>query len=358
MMGSINSFDGSLESWINLSWVVIAPLSAILTLCTFYKVFCPRGDSPEELHKAKRRFIIITIPLFVAGLVTTGCGSYMMWNYELVAGYVSQWFVGCMLGGGIMIIIMCIVAVFAASREYRYLIVVYLIIGCVCIAGIIAFASFCAKFASDINGVRQESLAQTGRAEKSNVAEGKKESYRDKAYKRMIAYSCNTYQTCCEPSALLNRKALMGAPRQCQTQHQGETDDTAFVLQDPSNPKFCEYISGHSSNYSAAKGMCHLIEREGDGFTLEACQRNYCVLGVEGYEDFLSITVRIYRTRMRIAALVTGATVTFFFVQIVNLFFVLKISRRVERLALMSDPDFDQDKSRASWGSDKPCDKE
>ena len=82
------------------------------------------------------------------------------------------------------------------------------------------------------------------------------------------------------------------------------------------------------------QGVCKIIEMAaGAGFTLEQCQQehrvdpvysmlqrfcfcflvfqDYCASGLEGYENFIAVTVSIYRQNMLVAGIIAGCVVLF-----------------------------------------------
>merc|ERR1712150_18644 len=91
-------------------------------------------------------------------------------------------------------------------------------------------------------------------------------------------------------------------------QHEGLAEDLAFILSDPSHPRFCQTISGADNNLKASHGVCNLLEEGSDGaFSLEQCRLDYCNKGLEGYEEFISISIKTFHTHSRtmgIAALI------------------------------------------------------
>lgn len=56
------------------------------------------------------------------------------------------------------------------------------------------------------------------------------------------------------------------------------------------------FLSGSYCRFRL-QGVCKLIEfAAGNGFTLEQCQQDYCQDGLEGYENFIAISVRPWPT--------------------------------------------------------------
>jgi len=199
--------------------------------------------------------------------------------------------------------------------------IVYLVIGVLSLVTFICAAGLSAKYVSDMGNFSRSSLAHG----KTGGAWAEVDGVQGEAYKYMESFACSTYQTCCEPTDLFDLRAANGAPRQCKSQHEGVVEDAAFILSDPSHPEFCPMISGVDQQPGSAAGICHLIEALTDGdFKLTQCRQEYCEGGLEGYENFLSVTLAIYQQNMRVAAIIAGSIVAFMCIQLMNLVYICK----------------------------------
>lgn len=80
-------------------------------------------------------------------------------------------------------------------------------------------------------------------------------------------------------------------------QHDGASTDLEITLRDPSTKNFCAYTSGAPPELLAAPpfGTCLVLEQlaANDGFSLPQCKAQFCQTGVDGYIDFLELTVRL-----------------------------------------------------------------
>lgn len=209
---------------------------------------------------------------------------------------------------------------------------VYLAGGSLFLAIFMGSVAVAAKYAEDIDSLSRSSLAQAGAAEDSEGAWGARNGFERDVYAHMESFTCKTYQSCCEPSDLFDIKAANGAPRQCKSQHEGALEDAAFVLSDPSHASFCSMISGVDASLGSAVGVCHLLElAAGEGFKLAHCRQEYCSAGLEGYENFISVMVNIYRANMRTAGLTAACIVILMIVQLSNLFYIYRQDRTAER---------------------------
>eukprot|EP00933_Yihiella_yeosuensis_P045305 TRINITY_DN40672_c0_g1_i1.p1 TRINITY_DN40672_c0_g1~~TRINITY_DN40672_c0_g1_i1.p1 ORF type:complete len:967 (+),score=140.31 TRINITY_DN40672_c0_g1_i1:161-3061(+) len=323
----IANFDGSFESLYDLALLILIPL----TLCSVgvlgKQIFCPSGQP----KRSKAVFYSLTVLVFSGGLaivilVTLGLLDKTK-SYEtyvsfgtMLAGLIAGLSIACLSGFGIL----------AVYRESRKMMLAYLVVGVLLLLTFVAGAGVLAKFARDVDGISRASLTQAGTGGESSKSVWKESGggvagAQQQVYGQIESFACRTYQLCCEPTVLLDLRAKNGGSRQCKSQHEGEAEDLAFVLSDPSHPKFCPSISGVNADLSASKGICHLIEASSSGgFHLERCQADYCSLGLEGYENFLSVVVAIYRKNMRMAGIICATIVAILLVQLINLYYIRK----------------------------------
>ena len=118
------------------------------------------------------------------------------------------------------------------------------------------------------------------------------------ALKEAEGFMCRSYQRCCRDPALdapahaetgsgeVNMAAA--GNRTCLASHAGTSSDVAAAFDDPSTPSFCEYISG-SSETVALKPNTRTWSTP---LPLETCRANFCLLGAEGYFEFVQCSSR------------------------------------------------------------------
>ena len=119
----------------------------------------------------------------------------------------------------------------------------------------------------------------------------------DESMMEIEAYTCNTYRKCCwiQTSAVESFDN-----RTCTTGHSGVTvGGAAQELSDPSSHRFCELISGKSSEKTPVFAVCKGLEKAGvfvdkDGVQaaepLAQCREDFCTDGKEGFERFVTNT--------------------------------------------------------------------
>mmetsp|Transcript_76815 Transcript_76815/g.136143 ORF Transcript_76815/g.136143 Transcript_76815/m.136143 type:complete len:276 (-) Transcript_76815:199-1026(-) len=262
------------------------------------------------------------------GLAIIGCAGYVLYNHAAFEGYVGQATVVVAMVAGILILVFAIFGIRAVYKGIRWQMIVYLVLGVVLLLIFTLAVILAAKFSADIDGLSRNSLTAAGQG---GAWEGKGTiEFEGEIYSQMESFTCRTYQLCCEPTELFDLRAANGAPRQCKSQHEGAVEDEAFVLSDPSHPKFCPFISGVDEEFSAAQGVCDLIEKVSD-FSLDQCRKDYCTLGLEGYENFIAITVSVFRENMRIVCIIVGVMISFMIVQLMNLFYIWKQTKSVKK---------------------------
>ena len=79
--------------------------------------------------------------------------------------------------------------------------------------------------------------------------------------------------------------------RTCLASHAG-VDDVAAAFDDPSTPSFCEYISGSSETVALKPNTCDAVNTF---YSLETCRANFCLLGAEGYFEFVQSLLALAR---------------------------------------------------------------
>eukprot|EP00931_Biecheleriopsis_adriatica_P043821 TRINITY_DN25040_c0_g1_i2.p1 TRINITY_DN25040_c0_g1~~TRINITY_DN25040_c0_g1_i2.p1 ORF type:complete len:705 (+),score=131.91 TRINITY_DN25040_c0_g1_i2:721-2835(+) len=314
--------EGCLESVISLSWLALVPLNIIFWGLCCKSLLCPAGKE----SRSKKIFYVLTSLVLISGLAAAGGSSYVLYNFEVIEGYVSAFTVWMILAVGLLTALLAGFGIYAVINGHRCKMMIYFLVGLLSLLVFVCAAGVFAKYAQDIDGLSRSSMAQVG------VGEGawsERAAVEQEVYSRMESFACGTYQTCCEPTELFDVLAANGAPRQCKAQHEGAAEDAAFVLADPSHSMFCPMISGVQQQLRSSQGVCQLIEMAaGGGFSLAQCRQDYCAAGLEGYENFISVTVSIYRKNMRLAGAVAGCVVIFMSVQLINLFYIWKQTRR------------------------------
>lgn len=314
--------DPCIQSLLNLSWVVLVPINICFWGLCCKGILCPSGKQ----EKSKMIFYILTSLVLLCGLISAIAGGVVLNFKEVIEGYMSAGAVYVVVIAGSSLALFACLGIYAVRRNHRCLMIFYLIVGLILLLIFVVAAGLFAKYAQDVDGLSRSSLAQAGDSHgtwKGGGVQG--------VYAQMESFACRTYQTCCEPTELFDIKEQNGAPRQCKVVQEGMPEDAAFILSDPSHPRFCPMISGVSEQLSSSQGICKLIEfAAGSGYSLEQCQQDYCQDGLEGYENFIAVSVSIYRQNMLIAGIIAACVVFFIVVQLSNLFYIIRQVRTVQ----------------------------
>ena len=117
--------------------------------------------------------------------------------------------------------------------------------------------------------------------------------------------------------------------RTCLQQHEGTGTDIAVTMQDPSKDNFCPYLTG-SKKFSAAPpaSVCQMLDLINP---ISQCQTNFCLLGTEGYFDFVINVVAFLRQYATWIGAGFSVLVLFQMVLIVNVYNLaggIKLRRR------------------------------
>jgi len=191
---------------------------------------------------------------------------------------------------------------------------------CCVFTGVFAF-----RFIRDADSMKRSTMLQAGAGGGAWQGTSPIEAT-DDVYKQMESFLCNTYRSCCEPKEFLDLRAASGGERRCGTPQRGMAEDAAAILSDPSHAQFCALVSGVGAQFKASPGACRLLEEvadEADEFSLEGCQERFCQVGLEGYEDFMSVAVNALRANARMIALVYSVFVVLLLVQVTNLYNIM-----------------------------------
>lgn len=325
--------DPCIQAMLNLSWVVLVPINICFWGLCCKGILCPTGQQ----EKSKKIFYLLTSVVLLCGIVSAAAGGVVLNFKEVIEGYMSVGAVYVVVVAGASLALFACLGIYAVRKGHRCLMIAYLTIGLLLLVVFITASALFAKYAQDVDGLSRSSLAQAGDSHGVYKGGGVQED----VYAQMESFACRTYQTCCEPTELFDLKEQNGAPRHCKVVHEGIPEDIAFILSDPSHPQFCSQISGVDSSQSSAEGICKLIEfASGGGFTLEQCQQDYCQEGLEGYENFIAISVSIYRQNMLIAGIIAACVVFFIVVQLMNLFYIIR-QFRSDQVATQSEKETD-----------------
>lgn len=323
--------DPCIQAMLNLSWVVLVPINICFWGLCCKGMLCPAGQQ----EKSKRIFYLLTTVVLICGIISAAAAGVVLNFKEVIEGYMSVGAVYVVLAAGASLALFAGMGIYAVRKGHRCLMITYLVIGLILLLIFVTAAALFAKYAQDVDGLSRSSLAQAG--DSHGVFKGG--GVQEDIYAQMESFACNTYQTCCEPTELFDLKERNGAPRQCKVQKEGMPEDTAFILSDPSHPQFCSQIAGVQSSQSSSQGVCKLIEfAAGGGFTLAQCQQDYCQEGLEGYENFIAISVSIYRQNMLIAGIIAACVVFFIVVQLMNLYYIIR-QFRSDQVLQSSDKD-------------------
>ena len=84
--------------------------------------------------------------------------------------------------------------------------------------------------------------------------------------------------------------ALGASNRTCVYGHEGAGTALQLALDDPSQPHFCEYVSGSALRLALPDGVCDLLDLADE---LRDCDDGFCTLGVEGYFEFVDAFVGV-----------------------------------------------------------------
>ncbi|GMH97190.1 hypothetical protein TrVE_jg6288 [Triparma verrucosa] len=137
--------------------------------------------------------------------------------------------------------------------------------------------------------------------------------------KPVESYLCESYRNCC-------RDPMLGEDDVCTTSHEGAVSTLIDDTTDPSREAFCEYVSGmRSVQYGAVRGIsqagCDVLSDAVMGFDRDGCQAEFCVSGISGYEDFITLMVGAFRRNFNVIA---------------GIFFVLLIIQ-LEQMRILKD---------------------
>jgi len=331
LQDSFLKYDGSVEQLQSLAFVAIVPLTLLV-----FGVFCKRCLCPtRRIKRSKRVFWGLCAPVLLAGFGLTGVASYGLLNFQMFEAYISLTAILYLQMAGLATVFLTGFGIYAVYYGHRCKILVYLFIGVIWLCFTVAACVMLATFAGNLDQLSRSSLAQTSADRESLWARKDEGIGVQDVYAQMESFTCRTYQLCCEPAEMFNLRAANGAARQCKEYHEGSVEDIASILADPSHSEFCPTISGMDAQLSAAKGICRLVEFMSEGgFSLSTCRGDYCASGLEGYEDFLSVVVIIYRKNMRIAGVVASALIVLQVVMLVNLYYIRRQSQSLNQIGL------------------------
>jgi hypothetical protein len=118
--------------------------------------------------------------------------------------------------------------------------------------------------------------------------------------------------------------------RTCLQQHEGTSTDIAVTMQDPSKANFCPYLTGSSDlEVTLPDSVCKLIDLINP---VSQCQTNFCLLGAEGYFDFVLNVVAFLREYATWIGAGFSVCVVFQLVLIVNLYNLQKAIKRKHKV--------------------------
>jgi len=169
--------------------------------------------------------------------------------------------------------------------------------------------------------------------------------------KSMESYICKSYQKCCRDPSLLNggitntevdmeegsnatnyanssriNNVTTTSKQSCITLHPGmnDADKDLLTLKDPSQEGFCKMVSGKENKYviSMSEGACQQMDKEVIGFSREACQKDFCKDGIEGYNKFVHTMISMARRNMYSFALICFVLA---FIQLFQVILLIKL---------------------------------
>jgi len=306
------SFDSSYLQYVALAlWILVG-----LTCLAFCRAsFCPKEGSVCYVAA-------MTMALFLLGVGLGGSGAYFYWwDASLVESYIgATTTISAMAIGTVLGLLTLLTFYGACCRSTRALLFAWQLYALLLLFQIALTVMVC-YWIHSLDDVTNDSL-QTLRGSGGGMHS---DAFGAIALAEAEAFTCRAYQTCCRDPAL---DAINSTEQTCLDAHAGTSTDVTVAFEDVSSPNFCAYVSGGRFNIQPASGVCDLIDVALDDFSLPVCRRDFCLLGIDGYFDFVRRVVELLRQYGYAIGTALAAWTLFQLTLIVNLWNLRRRYRR------------------------------
>ena len=286
--------------WMQYLWIAVWVLGAIFVLGCARVFLCPKEGSKLFMNLTSTIMITAGLALFVVSLIgylnlAVPYISMVAIEVEALMGVVMLYVIG-IVGGVIMLV--GLTTLLGICCKSACLLIVMQMFWIVLLLAQVALAVFLFYWVQALDDVSADTLSNL-QGVGDGVHEGKLGA---DALKEAEGFMCRSYQRCCRDPALdapahaetgsgeVNMAAA--GNRTCLASHAGTSSDVAAAFDDPSTPSFCEYISGSSETVALKPNTCDAVNTF---YSLETCRANFCLLGAEGYFEFVQSLLALAR---------------------------------------------------------------
>ena len=265
------------------------------------ELFCPKEGSKLIMGFVSSLMLLAGIALtglMAVALFGVSVHSYVTLVAVEVKAFLDESALYMVFIVGILLLSIGFATLCALCFKSRKLLLVILCFWVVTLLLMFGISAFMAYWIHSLDDVTNDQLA-TLQGSAGAQYEGK---FGAAALQEVEGFVCRTYQLCCrDPSLDLPMVAVEASSgpssaatnRTCLQQHEGTGTDIAVTMQDPSKDNFCPYLTG-SKKFTAAPpaSVCQVFDLINP---TTQCQTNFCLLGTEGYFDFVINVVAFLR---------------------------------------------------------------
>lgn len=314
--------DATGDSLGNFAFITLGPLCFLLLLCVLKIISCP-----AYLRGNVLRFYPLTGMVCVYGIVMMGVFGWIFSNWSMMGAlFHDRSLVICGMTLACILVLGAAFGTYGVCYRNGILMWGYLFVSLAVLIFTILVVALAIAASSELDGLVRESLTRAGVGAQEVSSRDNLTTY-EKIGQSMSSLACNSYKLCCENTALLDQLAANNASRTCATAHAGLEQDVAVVLADPSNPNFCQYLTGLNSSVSGPSEMCGwMASTSGSSFLQQQCRDQYCVEGLKGFEQFLAGFILLWTNNMRSIGLFVSFVISLQIIQLANLFYIIRLS--------------------------------
>ena len=321
--------------WLQYLWLGVIGLSGLMAVGVCRTMFCPKEGSTYIMGFVSLLMLLVGAGLsglfLIAALAIEVHSTVDLWAVEIDT-FLDAAAVYVLLGLGGTLMVVGFATLCGMCCRSRCLLLTMFVFWVLLLLAIFGTSGFLAYWISTLDDVTSDQLA-TLQGESDGMHDGKLGAT---ALAEVEGFVCRTYQLCCRDPALGQpavpeagsgaATTLALANRTCLQQHEGTSSDIAITMEDPSQENFCAYLTGsYMLSATPPDTICKLIDLIAPQ---ETCQANFCLLGSEGYFDFVLEVVAFLRQYATWIGAALSVTVLFMMVLVVNLY---NLSRRIKK---------------------------
>ena len=283
--------EGLANFWYQWLWLLVWVLGVFFIFGWARMACCPARGSTTIAG-----WLSFVVWAFGAGMLGFSVWALFFTDiFNPFLGFAGLW---VLFGLGLMLIIIASLTCIGICCKSRLILTVVAFTLSILLIAQVVLTILILYWSYSMQMVSEESLATLEGSDKQGRWDG---ALGEDVLKYIESFMCNTYTLCCKDPNL-------GDDGTCIVQHPGVTNDVGVTLVDPSQPSFCPYVSGASTNLRPSEGTCKLLHWLIPDFELDQCRRAFCPSGVEGYSDFVDDSL----TWMRNNAMYIGGVIAFF----------------------------------------------